>query len=264
MKTPMNTMHEQSTTTPSQVSVSRRPRKSALTRADWLIPAGLILLTTIPALGGVLGLVGFATGTALTPDDTQFHDLPLPIVLHIVSALPFCLSGAFQFAPGLRRRWPGFHRIAGWLVVLCGLTTGLSALWMTQFYLFALQSQSMLLYSFRMLFGSAMVLSLALGLVAVLRRKVARHRAWMIRGYAIGQGAGTQALTALLWILIFGTLGEPAKSWLHGASWVINLAIAEWLIRRKRSKRCQKQVHTGRDQSRALLAGKPKSMSAGV
>src|SRR5690348_46374 len=104
MNTSMNAKHEQSTTTRSQVSVSRRSRKSAITRADWLIPAGLILLTLIPSLGGVFSLVGFATGTALTPDDTKFHDLPLPIVLHIASALPFCLLGAFQFAPGVRRR----------------------------------------------------------------------------------------------------------------------------------------------------------------
>ncbi|MBO0777354.1 MAG: DUF2306 domain-containing protein [Ktedonobacteraceae bacterium] len=48
----------------------------------------------------------------------------------------------------------------------------------------------MLLYGFRMLFGSAMVLSLVLGLVAILRRNVARHRAWIMRGYAIGPGRG--------------------------------------------------------------------------
>src|SRR5215472_2461719 len=237
MNTTMNMKHEQITVTQSRVSVSPRKRKRALTRADWLVPAGLILLTAIPALGGVLGLIGFARGVALTPDDTQFHDLPLPIVLHIVSALPFCLLGAFQFAPGVRRSFPGFHRLAGRLVVLCGLTAGLSGLWMTQFILFSLPSQSTLLYSFRMLFGSAMVLSLVLGLVAILRRNVTRHRAWIMRGYAIGQGAGTQALTALIWMLIFGTLGEPYKDLLMGASWVINLIVVEWLIRRKRSKR---------------------------
>ncbi|HZU01248.1 MAG TPA: DUF2306 domain-containing protein [Ktedonobacteraceae bacterium] len=233
----MNKPIELITTKQSRVSVPQRPRKRALTRADWLVPFGLILLTAIPALGGVLGLVGFATGAALTPDDTQFRTLPLPIVLHIISALPFCLLGAFQFAPGVRRSFPGFHRLSGRLVVLCGLTAGLSGLWMTRFILFSLPSQSMLLYSFRMLFGSVMVLSLVLGLVAILRRDVARHRAWMIRGYAIGQGAGTQALTALIWMLIFGTLGEPHKDLLMGASWVINLVVAEWLIRRKRSKR---------------------------
>jgi uncharacterized membrane protein len=181
-----------------------------------------------------------------------------------VSALPFCLLGAFQFAPGLRRRWPGFHRLSGRLVVLCGLTAGLSGLWMTQFILFSLPSQSTILYGFRMLFGSAMVLSLVLGLVAILRRNIARHRVWMIRGYAIGQGAGTQALTALLWVIIFGTLGEPTKDWLMGTSWVINLAVAEWLLRRKHAKGRKIQVDTGRDQSRARLSGESQSTSAGV
>ncbi|HZO74566.1 MAG TPA: DUF2306 domain-containing protein [Ktedonobacteraceae bacterium] len=252
----MNEQIELITTKQSRASTPRRSRKRALTRADWLIPAGLILLTAIPALGGVFALIGFASGTALTPDDTQFHNLPLPVVLHIVSALPFCLLGAFQFAPGVRRRWTGFHRLAGRLVVLCGLTAGLSGLWMTQFILFSLPSQSTLLYSFRMLFGSAMVLSLALGLVAILRRDMVLHRAWMIRGYAIGQGAGTQALTALIWVIIFGAQSEPYKDLLMGASWIINLVVAEWLIRRKRSKGCQKQVDVGHDQSRALLSGK--------
>jgi uncharacterized membrane protein len=242
MNTVMNTKHEPLTTTRSQASVPPRKRASAFTRADWLVPAALMLLTAIPALGGVLGLVGFASGAALTPDNTQFHALPLPVVLHILSALPFCLLGAFQFAPGLRRSFPGFHRLAGRLVVLCGLVAGLSGLWMTQFYLFSLQSQSTLLYGFRMLFGSAMVLSLVLGLIAILRRKVARHRAWMMRGYAIGQGAGTQALTALLWMLFFGTLGEPTKDWLMGASWVINLVVADWLIRRKQTKNRHKET----------------------
>lgn len=85
---------------------------------------------------------------------------------------------------------------------------------MTLFYPFSPQFQSTLLYGFRMLFGSAMVLSLVLGLVAILRHNIARHRAWMMRGYAIGQGVGTQALTGLIWVLIFGTLGGSSKDWL--------------------------------------------------
>jgi uncharacterized membrane protein len=185
------------------------------------------------SLAGAIRLVGLAKGTGITPDDAHFYAMPLPVVLHILGALPFCILGAFQFAPGFRRRWPRWHRLAGRLLVLCGLTAGLSGLWMTQFYPLL---QTGLLYSFRMLFGSAMVLSLVLGLVAILRRDIAKHRAWMMRGYAIGQGAGTQALTGLIWVLIFGTLGEPYKGWLMGTSWVINLVVAEWIIRRKRAK----------------------------
>ncbi len=234
----MNTTNELITTTLSKTSAPPRKRRSTFTRADWLVPTGLIVLTTIPSLAGVVRLIGLAKGTGITPDDAHFYALPLPVVLHILSALPFCILGAFQFAPGFRRRWPRWHRLAGRLLVPCGLTAGLSGLWMTQLYPLL---QTGLLYSFRMLFGSAMVLSLVLGLVAILRRDIAKHRAWMMRGYAIGQGAGTQALTGLIWVLIFGSLGEPSKGWLMGTSWVINLVVAEWIIRRKRAKGYQKE-----------------------
>ena len=75
-----------------------------------------------------------------------------------------------------------------------------------------------LLDGFRLLFGSAMVLSLVLGMAAILRRDIAGHRAWMIRGYAIGQGAGTQVLVHLPWFLKggFRTLsGTPVFAYLR-------------------------------------------------
>lgn len=238
----MNTKNEQITMTQPKTSVPPRKRTSAFTKADWLVPAGLILLTAIPSLAGVIRLVWLAGGAEITPDNERFFAMPLPVVLHILGALPFCILGAFQFARGFLRRLPGWHRIAGRLLVLCGLTAGLSGLWMTQFYPLSPQFQTNLLYGFRMLFGSAMILSLALGLLAILRRDIAQHRAWMMRGYAIGQGAGIQALTALLWVLIFGTPSEFTREWLMGASWVINLVVAEWIIRRKRAKSHQRSL----------------------
>jgi hypothetical protein len=54
----------------------------------------------------------------------------------------------------------------------------------------------------------------------------------MMRGYAIGLGAGTQAFTAFLWLLIVGEPGETATALLMGAGWAINVAVVEWLIRR--------------------------------
>ena len=55
----------------------------------------------------------------------------------------------------------------------------------------------------------------------------------MMRGYAIGQGAGTQFLTFLPWFLLFGMPGEFPKAMLMGAGWAINLAVAEWVIRKR-------------------------------
>ena len=53
----------------------------------------------------------------------------------------------------------------------------------------------------------------------------------MIRAYAIALAAGTQAITEGVGGAIFGTAGirgDLAKA----SAWVINLAVAEWVIRR--------------------------------
>ena len=55
----------------------------------------------------------------------------------------------------------------------------------------------------------------------------------MIRGYAIGLGAGTQVLTHVPWFLLVGQPGEVARAVLMGAGWVINLVVAEWIIRKQ-------------------------------
>lgn len=65
------------------------------------------------------------------------------------------------------------------------------------------------------------------------RGEVQRRRAWMMRGYAIGLGAGTQALTLAAGELIAGPPSELSRALLMGAAWVINLAVAELAIRRR-------------------------------
>ena len=55
----------------------------------------------------------------------------------------------------------------------------------------------------------------------------------MMRAYAIGLGAGTQVLTLLAGELIAGPPSELSRALLMGAGWVINLAVAEWAIRRQ-------------------------------
>ncbi len=197
--------------------------------AAWLVIA-LLLLSAIPLAFGAVRLTQLAGGAEITPANARFFASPLPVVLHIVSASVYIILGAFQFAPGFRRRRPGWHRAAGRLVVLCGLLVGLSALWMTLFYPWP-AGDGALLYALRLLFGSAMVGSIVLGVAAIRRRDVMRHRAWMTRGYALGLGAGTQVLTLLAGELIAGPPSEISRALLIGAAWVINLAVAEWAIR---------------------------------
>jgi uncharacterized membrane protein len=197
--------------------------------AAWLV-AALLVLSAIPLAAGAFRLTQLTGGAEITPANARFFASPLPLVLHIVSASVYAILGAFQFAPGFRQRRPDWHRAAGRLVVLCGLLVGLSGLWMTLFYPWP-AGDGALLYVLRLLFGSAMVGSIVLGFAAIRRGNVIGHRAWMTRGYAIGLGAGTQALTLAAGAVIAGPPTELSRALLMGAAWVINLAVAEWIIR---------------------------------
>jgi uncharacterized membrane protein len=211
---------------------TRAPAKAG--SAKWLI-AALLLLSAIPLAAGAYRLSELAGGAAITPANARFFAVPLPVVLHIICAGVYIILGSFQFATRFRRRRPTWHRRAGRILVGCGLVVGLSALWMTVFYPRP-AGDGDLLFVFRLLFGSAMVVSIVLGFAAIRRGDVNRHRAWMMRGYAIGLGAGTQVLTLLVGGLIGGPPNELSRALLMGAAWVINLAVAEWAIRkRKRS-----------------------------
>ncbi|MBB6670075.1 DUF2306 domain-containing protein [Cohnella nanjingensis] len=193
--------------------------------------AALLLLSVIPLVAGVARLTSLAGGAEITPSNARFFASPLPVVAHILSASAYAVLGAFQFVHGFRRRRPGWHRIAGKLLVLCGLLVGLSGLWMTLFYPRP-DGTGELLYALRLLFGSAMVASILLGFARIRQGDVIRHRAWMMRGYAIGLGAGSQVLTLSAGELIVGPPSELSHALLMGAGWVMNLAVAEWAIRK--------------------------------
>ena len=206
---------------------------AASNRAGWLIPSGLIALAFIPVVAGMVRLTMLAGGGPLTPDNARFFGSPAPVVLHIVSVTLYSLLGAFQFAPGFRRKRPDWHRAAGRILVVAGLIAALSGLWMAVFYAIV-PADSPLLHGFRLFFGSAMALSILLGYLAIRQRDLARHQNWMRRAYAIGMGAGTQALTQLPLLLLFGPPTELTLALMMGAAWLVNLGVAEWLIRRER------------------------------
>ncbi|MDF2626187.1 MAG: hypothetical protein K0R39_18 [Symbiobacteriaceae bacterium] len=198
----------------------------------WLV-AGLLLLSAIPLAAGAFRLTELAGGAEITPANARFFAFPMPVVLHILCSSVYAILGAFQFAPGLRRRWPKWHRAAGQFLVVCGLIVGLSGLWMTLFYPRPDGTGELLLYAFRLLFGSAMVVSIILSVAAIRRGDVRGHGAWMARGYAIGLGAGTQVLTQWAGEAIAGPPEGLSRALLMGAGWAINLAVAEWAIRRR-------------------------------
>jgi len=198
-----------------------------------LVPWLLLLLSVVPAVAGAARLATVAAGQASAADD-RFLAAPLPVTLHILAVVPFSMLGAFQFAPGLRKyRW---HRLAGRLLAPLGLIGALTGLWMAHFYPWP-TGDGTALYIMRLLVGVAMAASIVRGVAALRRRDYATHGAWMVRGYALGMGAGTQVLTHLPWFAFVGTPGETSRAFLMASGWMINCAIAEWAIRRSGGSR---------------------------
>jgi uncharacterized membrane protein len=199
-------------------------------RADWHVPLGLIALALVPVAAGVVRLTMLAAGSPLTGQNARFFDAPIPVVVHIVSVTIFSLLGAFQFAPGFRRRWPDWHRAAGRVLVMASFGAASSGIWMTSSYAIV-PADSNLLHGLRLFFGWSMMFATARGLFAILGGHLASHQAWMRRTYAIGLGAGTQALILGPAMLMFGEPGDACRALMMGAGWLLNLTVAEWLIR---------------------------------
>ncbi len=194
------------------------------------VPAALVVLSLVPLTAGALRLVEVAGGPAVLPPDERFTGFPVALVLHIAGSAVFALGGVLQLVPRFRRRHLTWHRRAGRGIAFAGLLVAGSALWLTLGYE-PRPGSGELLRILRLVFGTAMVACLVLGVAAIRRHDVVTHRAWMVRAFAIGLAAGTQAFTEPLGVALLGDtvlVSDLAK----GMGWVVNLAVAEWVIRR--------------------------------
>lgn len=202
------------------------------TRPLWLVCI-LLFATFIPILSAPLRMYQIIFGL-LPADAIKFAVVPWWLFLHSLGGMLFGLLGPLQFAGTLKRRFGKLHRITGRVFVAAGFFLGLSALRL----LFEFpEASTWVLVSARLLAGFGLILALTIALVAIKNGDIANHRAWMIRGYAIGMGSATIAFIMLPIFLITGKAVEGYISdLLFVASWVINLVIAEWAIRNSEVK----------------------------
>jgi uncharacterized membrane protein len=199
-------------------------------QSGWLIPAGLIMLSILPLVGGMVRMVDLAVGEPV-PGTARFFESPTPIVVHAISSLTYFILGAFQFSTSLRRNKPGWHRKAGYVLIPSGLLCALSGAWMAYFYP-PIFGTGTAVSTIRIVVAAAIAAFICMGFAAIRERNVAAHRAWMMRAYALAIAAGTQPIT-LAPMLVFPKLyGELGYTLGLAAGWLLNLLVAEWLIRR--------------------------------
>lgn len=187
----------------------------------------LAFCTFIPVMTAAVAVVQIPLG-ALPEDGLRLASVPVTFFLHSLAGVLFGVLGPLQFVRALRSRFGTLHRLAGRVFVLAGAGLALAGLGLL------LQVESVaagLLDAARGVFGLALMAALALGVAAARARDMRRHRAWMIRAYAIGMGQGTAALVLFPIYLI---TGEPPAGLTTAivvvGMWLLNIALAEWVV----------------------------------
>lgn len=202
------------------------------TRIDWKVPLVLLFISAIPLAAGITRLMGLTGNPEISTENARFVAAPLSVIVHVLSASLFSILGALQFSSGLRQRCTQWHRVSGRIVVASGIFAALTGLWMTVMYPIPPELQGGLLYAVRVFVSVAMLFSIFLAVAAVKGGDIATHRTWMIRAFALGQGAGMQVVVLLPWMLLIGKPSMLHRDLLMSLAWLINLLVAEMTIQR--------------------------------
>ncbi len=203
-----------------------------LRKSEWVLFGLIFVYSFIPVVGGLIRVLELAGGPQIAPANPRALLAPTPIILHILSSFLFCIVGALQFLPSIRSQRPAAHRAIGRVIAGAGCVSALSGLWMTHVYVFPETLQGAALYWVRMVLGTAMLGLIIWAVIAIRSRNILQHSTAMVRAYAIGQGASTQTVVGIAWIIAVGSEAVgPLRDGLMIFAWVLNLLVAEILIR---------------------------------
>jgi hypothetical protein len=114
--------------------------------------------------------------------------------------------------------------------VLAGVIIAVTGLIMVALHPF---SATLVLRATRLVVASGVIASLTFAIIAIGRRDITGHRAWMWRAYALIMGAGTQAVVSLTYILAFGPPTAEAQDLILALCWPLNLALVELALRHR-------------------------------
>ena len=189
----------------------------------------------------MLALLGIALSAEhLLVDDHYnpgFLEHPVVTRLHVGLGAAYLALALPQFAARLRARRPAWHRAVGRAAAAAGGVTGVTALVMMTLFPFAGPATFVVAGPFAVLF----VFALARGVGLARQGRIALHREWMIRAFAIGTAIATMRL--LFVPLLFG-LGEatderarPLSVLCFALAFAAHAAVAEVWIRVSRRHR---------------------------
>ena len=232
----------------------RRSFHFALMTAMWLLALGAALTSARYFL---------VPSPLLLPSETlalsRHH---IWILVHIAGGVVAITVGLFQFVGSLRYAYPGVHHAMGYLYLSAVFLAGCAGLWLSpDTPVFAAHgltdltaidlsmlglSPSFLGYSassrfspdqfFLVMVGFGTLalvwlLTAALAFARARQRRFDEHRGWMMRSYSLTLAAATVRLAALPILVLTRDpiVAITCTFW----SWILNLVVAEWFIRRR-------------------------------
>ena len=170
--------------------VPMKPRATTV-RILWIATLLLVLIGVAAVIRRTLLLLAPAPATPGLSQtaalDAGFARHPVLTMVHIIPGLLFMLLGPLQFVRRLRSRRPGLHRWTGRVVIASGLIIGTSALVMSAQMAIGGVNEAAATTLFAIFFLFALVKAF----LSIRRGKVAQHREWMIRAFAIGLAVAT-------------------------------------------------------------------------
>jgi len=193
-------------------------------RLGLLVWASTATISTVVALVSYRYLVGQGP---VPPNIAANRHFDPWIAVHAAGAATALLLGPWQFRPRLRVRWPFLHKCIGRIYALGCASGGLAALVLAT----GLSSGPVAGAGFAAL-GLAWLITTGLAVREVLAGRIAPHRRWMIRSFALTLSAVTLRLYLPL-SDVFNVEFLTAYRTIAWACWLPNLLLAELFLWRR-------------------------------
>ena len=177
---------------------------------------------------GFLALVGVgasATHYLYGPANEGFLEFPAIVFLHVVPGGIYLALAGFQFVGRIRSGHPGYHRWMGRLLVSVGLMVGVTGL----FIGIVIPFNGWIERVYIGIFGTLFIVALVKGFVHIRAGRVALHREWMIRAFAVALAIATMRVIFVPAIAIVGDPTDAQITTLSASSFIAAFVLHAFL-----------------------------------